>query len=414
MQYKLAHNKVSGDIQIQLPSSKSISNRLLLLNALSYSPYEIKNLSDSDDTKAMLGVLNSNSTTFDVGAAGTSMRFLTAFLSKIVGEWVLTGSSRMKERPIKTLVDALNQLGAKIGYIEKEGYPPLRIFGSNLEGGELELPGNVSSQYISALLMIAPTIENGLKLTLTGDIISRPYLEMTLALMKDFGVESHWKDNVITVPEGHYQPKVATAESDWSAASYWYEIAALNPELSINLKGLKKISLQGDSNIKAMFEVLGVKTKFSQKGTFLSNIGTKAKKFTYNFINEPDLAQTLAVTCCLMDKPFHFTGLQTLKIKETDRITALINELKKMGYKLSTNDVDDLSWNGEKETISSEEPIVIDTYKDHRMAMAFAPAVIKFPNLLIDNPMVITKSYPNYWQDIAQAGYEHQELQTKD
>jgi len=404
MQYKLSHQQVSGKIQVQLPSSKSISNRLLLLNALSYSPYEIKNLSDSDDTKAMLGVLNSNSTTFDVGAAGTSMRFLTAFLSKIVGEWVITGSSRMKERPIKTLVDALNQLGAKIEYIEKEGYPPLRIFGSNLEGGDLELPGNVSSQYISALLMIAPTIENGLRLTLIGDIISRPYLEMTLALMKDFGVTSHWKGNVITVPQGKYEPKVVTAESDWSAASYWYEIAAFSPELEVTLKGLKKISLQGDSNVKTMFDKLGVKTKFSQKGTTLSNSCNKPAKFNYNFINEPDLAQTLAVTCCLLNVPFHFTGLQTLKIKETDRITALINELGKMGYVLESNQKDDLSWNGEKQDMTGDETIVINTYKDHRMAMAFAPAARLIDNIVIDDPMVITKSYPRYWEDIAEAG----------
>ncbi len=404
MQYQLTTTPKSDKIQVQLPSSKSISNRLLLLNALSYSPYEIKNLSDSDDTKAMLGVLHSNTNTFDVGAAGTSMRFLTAFLSKIVGEWTLTGSERMKQRPIKTLVDALNSLGAKIEYIEKEGYPPLRIFGSNLEGGELELPGNVSSQYISALLMIAPTIENGLKLRLTGEIISRPYLEMTLALMKDFGVTSHWKGNVITVPEAPYQPKVVTAESDWSAASYWYEMVALNPALEVTLKGLKKISLQGDSQVQHMFAKLGVKTKFSQKGTTLTNTGKKPGRFNYNFINEPDLAQTLAVTCCLMDIPFHFTGLQTLKIKETDRINALINELKKLGYQLSSNDTDDLKWDGEQITIEPEAAIAIDTYKDHRMAMAFAPAAYKYAKLVINDPMVVTKSYPNYWDDIAMAG----------
>ena len=404
MQYKLSLQDEQDKVQVNLPSSKSISNRLLLLNALSYSPYEIKNLSDSDDTKAMLGVLNANTNTFDVGAAGTSMRFLTAFLSKIVGEWTLTGSERMKQRPIKTLVDALNQLGAKIEYIEKEGYPPLRIFGSNLEGGELELPGNVSSQYISALLMIAPTIENGLRLTLSGNIISRPYLEMTLALMKEFGVTSHWKENVITIPEGKYEPKVTTAESDWSAASYWYEMAALNPKLEITLKGLKKYSLQGDSNVQHIFEALGVKTKFSQKGVTLSNTGQKSKLFRYNFINEPDLAQTLAVSCCLLKIPFHFTGLQTLKIKETDRIVALINELEKLGYKLESNQIDDLSWDGNVTSDLIEGPIIINTYKDHRMAMAFAPAALKHSNLIIDDPMVITKSYPNYWEDILQAG----------
>ncbi|WP_430810860.1 MULTISPECIES: 3-phosphoshikimate 1-carboxyvinyltransferase [unclassified Carboxylicivirga] len=404
MKYRLSTQNTSGKIEVQLPSSKSISNRLLLLNALSYSPYEIKNLSDSDDTKAMLGVLNANSNTFDVGAAGTSMRFLTAFLSKIMGEWILTGSERMKQRPIKTLVDALNKLGAKIEYMENEGYPPLRIFGSNLEGGDLELPGNVSSQYISALLMIAPTIQNGLRLTLTGDIISRPYLEMTLALMKDFGVTSHWKGNVITVPEAAYQPKIMTAESDWSAASYWYQMAALNPQLEITLKGLRKISLQGDANVKTMFDKLGVKTKFSQKGTVLSNTGVRPTRFSYNFINEPDLAQTLAVTCCLLNVPFNFTGLQTLKIKETDRISALINELKKMGFVLQSNQRDNLSWDGERCDYDQSAPVVIDTYKDHRMAMAFAPAACCYPNLVINDPMVVSKSYPNYWQDMATAG----------
>jgi len=410
MQYKLSLQDEQDKVQVNLPSSKSISNRLLLLNALSYSPYEIKNLSDSDDTKAMLGVLNANTNTFDVGAAGTSMRFLTAFLSKIVGEWTLTGSERMKQRPIKTLVDALNQLGAKIEYIEKEGYPPLRIFGSNLEGGELELPGNVSSQYISALLMIAPTIENGLRLTLSGNIISRPYLEMTLALMKEFGVTSHWKENVITIPEGKYEPKVTTAESDWSAASYWYEMAALNPKLEITLKGLKKYSLQGDSNVQHIFEALGVKTKFSQKGVTLSNTGQKSKLFRYNFINEPDLAQTLAVSCCLLKIPFHFTGLQTLKIKETDRIVALINELEKLGYKLESNQIDDLSWDENVTSDLKEGPIIINTYKDHRMAMAFAPAIIKGFDIIIDDPGVISKSYPQYWNDLSMIGINQKEI----
>ncbi len=407
MQYSLSLDKKAGEVNIQLPSSKSISNRLLLLNALSYSPFEIKNLSDSDDTKVMLKVLNANSNTFDVGAAGTSMRFLTAFLSKIVGEWVITGSSRMKERPIKTLVDALNQLGAKIEYIEKEGYPPLRIFGSALKGGELELPGNVSSQYISALMMIAPSIENGLELKLTGDIISKPYLNMTLALMKEFGVQGIWKGNSIIIPEANYQAKSTTVESDWSAASYWYEIAALNPELKITLKGLKKISLQGDSNIQHIFKKLGVNTKFSQKGVTLINSGEKVSKLNYDFINEPDLAQTVAVACCMLNVPFHFTGLQTLKIKETDRISALINELGKMGFKLSTNDVDNLIWDGNKSEVA--KPIEIDTYKDHRMAMAFAPCQLSGFNMMIKDPMVVTKSYPKYWEDLKKIGIKANE-----
>lgn len=404
MQYSLQFDKKVEKVQIQLPASKSLSNRMLMLNALSYSPYEIKNLSDSDDTKVMLGVLNSNTNTFDVGAAGTSMRFLTAYLSKIVGEWVITGSTRMKQRPIKILVDALIQLGARIEYIENEGFPPLRIYGSALKGGELELPGNISSQYISALMMIAPTIENGLTLKLTGDIISKPYLNMTLALMKEFGVKGEWKGNSIVIPEAEYKPVQTSVESDWSASSYWYEIAALRPDIEVTLKGLKRYSLQGDSNVQKIFKELGIETKFSQRGTTLKNTGKPCSKLNYDFINEPDLAQTVAVTCCLLDVPFHFTGLQTLKIKETDRISALINELAKMGFVLESNQKDNLIWKGEKTAV--EGKVEIDTYKDHRMAMAFAPGALKGFDISINDPMVVTKSYPHYYEDLKLIGID--------
>ncbi len=405
MHYQLSTPSIQKTGTIKLPASKSISNRYLMLNALSYSPFEIKNLSDSDDTNVMLQVLKSDTNHFDVGAAGTSMRFLTAFLSKIVGEWTITGSERMKQRPIKILVDALNKLGAKIEYIENEGYPPLRIYGSALKGINLELPGNISSQYISALLMIGPTLEGGLTLTLTGDVISRPYIQMTLALMKEFGASAVWKDNVITIPEANYQAKAVTAESDWSAASYWYEIAALIPDSEFILQGLHKDSLQGDSNVKQIFESLGVKTTFSKKGTTITQTGTLAKKLVYNFINEPDLTQTVATCCCLLNVPFSFTGLQTLKIKETDRITALINELAKFGFVLTTNDIDTLEWNGEKKEIKTE-PISVYTYKDHRMAMAFAPAALKGFEVIIEDPQVVSKSYPHYWEDVKKVGIE--------
>ncbi|MCU4175697.1 3-phosphoshikimate 1-carboxyvinyltransferase [Carboxylicivirga sp. N1Y90] len=407
MAYLLSKSNQPEQINISLPASKSISNRLLLLNALSYSALEIKNLSDSDDTRVMLNALNADSNHFDVGAAGTSMRFLTAFLSKIVGEWTITGSERMKQRPIKTLVDALNQLGAKIEYIEKEGYPPLRIFGSALEGCDLELPGDVSSQYISALLMVAPTMKNGLNLTLTGDIISKPYLNMTLALMKEFGITANWSGNTIKIPQADYKPLKTSVESDWSASSYWYEIAALCPDMEITLKGLKKQSLQGDSNVQFIFDSLGVKTRFSQKGVTLSQHGSMVKKLKYDFVNEPDLAQTVAVTCCLLNIPFHFTGLQTLKIKETDRISALIAELAKLGFELTSNNIDNLIWDGKKSKLENKE-ISIDTYKDHRMAMAFAPAILKENNVLINDPMVVTKSYPLYWQDLETIGIKHE------
>ena len=233
-QYKVSAAAENTKYTVALPTSKSISNRALILNALAYSNTPIKNLSDSDDTQLMIKALTSDKTDFDIGAAGTTMRFLTAFLSKIVGQWTITGSSRMKQRPIKILVEALNKLGAKIEYMENEGYPPLRIFGSAMEGGDLELPGDVSSQYISALLMIGPGMQNGLRLTLTGEIISRPYILLTLKMMETFGVKCDWKDNVITVPTADYKPVDFTVEADWSAASYWFQIAALNKGTELN------------------------------------------------------------------------------------------------------------------------------------------------------------------------------------
>lgn len=393
------------DCIIKLPSSKSISNRLLLLNALSYSPYEIKNLSDSDDTRVMLEVLNSNGNVFDIGAAGTSMRFLTAFLSKVVGEWVLTGSERMKQRPIGILVDALRKLGARIEYEEKEGYPPLRIFGSALQGGDLTLPGNISSQYISALLMIAPQVENGLTIHLEGEIISRPYIDLTLALMEEYGVKGIWQDErTIIIPEANYRPKQMSVEGDWSAASYWYEIVALNPGLEVTLQGLRKDSLQGDSKVKDIFSDLGVRSDFTKRGLKLSFSGSVPDRYTYDFSDQPDLAQTVVTTCCLLGVPFAFTGLQTLKIKETDRINALIRELGKMGFRLKTNNVDTLEWDGAKTQVP-DKTIETETYKDHRMAMAFAPSASRVSRIIIRDAGVVTKSYPSFWDDIKKAGY---------
>ncbi len=403
MQYTIKAPMQVSPYKVSLPTSKSISNRALILNALAYSAKPIKNLSDSDDTQLMLKALQSESTTFDVGAAGTTMRFLTAFLSKIVGEWTITGSERMKQRPIKILVEALNKLGAKIEYIEQEGYPPLRIFGSALEGGDLDLPGDVSSQYISALLMIGPTMKSGLKLTLTGEIISRPYILLTLKMMETFGVKSHWKGNTIVVPEGAYQPTDFSVEADWSAASYWFQVAALCKGCQLNLQGLKKYSEQGDAQVAELFKKLGVNAKFSQKGLILTNTEGKVKKFSYNFIEQPDLAQTFAVTCCCLGIPFKFTGLQTLKIKETDRISALIVELKKMGFVLTSNQVDDLIWDGT--TCKKDKTPNIATYKDHRMAMAFAPAALVIGTMQINDPSVVSKSYPKYWEHLKEFGF---------
>lgn len=404
MNYVIHAPAASWKTSVQLPASKSICNRALILNALSYSPYEIQNLSDCDDTDVMVKALNSNDSHFDVKAAGTAMRFLTAFLSKVVGEWTITGTERMKNRPIRILVDALNAVGAKIEYLEKEGFPPLRIMGSALQGGEISLDGGVSSQYISALLMIAPLMERGLTLHLQGKVISKPYIHLTLQLMKQYGVESEWVGSTIKVAPQSYRPLPYTVESDWSAASYWYEMMALSQQAEIELKGLFKESLQGDAAGAKLFAQLGVATDYKAGGVVLRKNGNVCQKLIYDFVNEPDLAQTFVTTCAFMNIPFRFTGLQSLKIKETDRIEALKCELRKLGYVLTDTNGSILEWNGER--CEPEAHPVITTYEDHRMAMAFAPAsfVLK-EGIEIAHPEVVSKSYPHFWENLESAGF---------
>ena len=404
MNYVIHAPAASWKTSVQLPASKSICNRALILNALSYSPYEIQNLSDCDDTDVMVKALNSNDSHFDVKAAGTAMRFLTAFLSKVVGEWTITGTERMKNRPIRILVDALNAVGAKIEYLEKEGFPPLRIMGSALQGGEISLDGGISSQYISALLMIAPLMEKGLTLHLQGKVISKPYIHLTLQLMKQYGVESEWVGSTIKVAPQSYRPLPYTVESDWSAASYWYEMMALSQQAEIELKGLFKESLQGDAAGAKLFAQLGVATDYKAGGVVLRKNGNVCQKLIYDFVNEPDLAQTFVTTCAFMDIPFRFTGLQSLKIKETDRIEALKCELRKLGYVLTDTNGSILEWNGER--CEPEAHPVITTYEDHRMAMAFAPAsLVRKEGIEIAHPEVVSKSYPHFWENLESAGF---------
>lgn len=406
MKYQISTDTLHEGI-IKLPSSKSISNRVLIINALSMSDYPIENLSDCDDTNVMLRALDSDSSSFDIGAAGTAMRFLTALLAKTFGQWTTTGTERMKNRPIKLLVDSINELGGKIEYAEKEGYPPLRIYGSALEGGELELNGGVSSQYISALMMIAPYMKHGLTLTLTGTIISRPYIHLTAELMRFFGAEVIIADNKIKVIPGEYQPKPYFVESDWSAASYWYQIVALSKDLRLELPHLYKNSWQGDAKGAGLFSLLGVQTHYTKDGVTISKKEITTKKCIYNFVDQPDLAQTFVVTCCLLNIPFHFSGLQSLKIKETDRMEALKNEMRKLGYVLTDKNDSILEWNGER-CEPSNEPI--HTYEDHRMAMAFAPAALKIGKIEICEPHVVSKSYPDYWKDLKHIGFKMEEL----
>ena len=399
-------------VGIALPASKSVSNRALMLQALCPKKcFDIANLAVCDDTDHMLqGVEDkqAGAPLIDIGATGTAMRFLTAYLAITEGETVITGSERMKQRPIGTLVEALRTLGADITYIDKEGYPPLRIRGKKLQGGTLEVEAGISSQYISALLMVAPCLADGLTLRLKGNIASRTYIELTLDLMRKYGATAEWTDGqTIRVSPGTYEDIPLTVEADWSAASYWYELGAiashLGHEADITLPALTPDSRQGDRVVAGLFEELGVKTEYSAHGARLimdkncqlSIVNCQIEK---DFTHCPDIAQTMAVTYCLLGIPFTFSGIHSLRIKETDRVEALIAELHKLGYVLRAEGDEHLIWDGTR--CEAQECPTIATYDDHRMAMAFAPAGMAYKGLTIEHPEVVTKSYPTFWKDL--------------
>ncbi len=402
--------------KVKITGSKSETNRLLLLQAL-YPNLTLENTSNSDDSEVMSRALNSQLTThnsqlIDVHHAGTAMRFLTAFFAIQEGkEVVLTGSSRMKERPIKILVEALNQLGAEIKYEENEGFPPIRIKGKKITQNKVSLPANVSSQYISALLLIAPKLENGLELTLEGEITSVPYIKMTLALLNEIGVTTSFVGNKITVCHAELvSASQLIVESDWSSASYWYSIVALSEiGFQVTLSSYKENSLQGDSALVEIYKDFGVETIFNTDNSItiskerIHNLQLTTHNSKLN--NSPDIAQTIAVTCFGLGIGCDLTGLHTLKIKETDRLEALEIELTKLGAEISvTNDSLHLkSSSGNKENIS------ISTYQDHRMAMAFAPLALKVP-ILINEAEVVSKSYPDFWEDLKKAGFLIEEI----
>ena len=395
---------------IQLPASKSICNRALVIHAMAGCTFPLNHLSDCDDTEVIVAALRDMPETINIKAAGTAMRFMTAYLASTPGSHTITGTERMKNRPIAILVDALRRLGADIEYVEKEGFPPLRIEGKPLEGGQIEVVGSISSQYISALLMIGPVLQKGLELKLTGEIASRPYIDLTLWPMRQFGADAKWTDiDTITIaPRPYAKIEDYTIESDWSASSYWYEIMALNAnrDSELQLDGLSDCTKQGDSVVKYIFSLLGVKSDFELRDR-IAPLKLKAHRCTlprldYDFTGSPDLAQTIVVACCAMGVHFRFTGLATLKIKETDRIEALKRELRKVGYVIRDENDNTLIWEGE-----TCEPTLepIDTYEDHRMAMAFAPLAFKFPQLQINHPEVVTKSYPHFWEDLRSVGF---------
>jgi len=370
-----------------------------------------QNLSDCDDTNVIIDAMRYMPDVIDIKAAGTAMRFMTAYLSVMRGTHLITGTDRMKHRPIGVLVEALRKLGADIEYVEAEGYPPLRITGRRLTGGVVVIPGNVSSQYISALLMIGPVLDRGLELRLTGDIISRPYIDLTLWLMREFGADAEWisGDSIIVKPQP-YKNREYFIENDWSGASYWYEMVALSKDrdATVQLAGLTDGSKQGDSVVKYIFSLLGVKTIFETKEegqlqmVTLKKSGRCLPRLEYDFVNSPDLAQTVVVACCMLGVKFHFRGLATLKIKETDRIAALKTEMRKLGFVLTDRNDSELIWNGTR--CEAEADGAIDTYNDHRMALAFAPVSMR-QTVRINDPEVVTKSYPSFWNDLRHAGF---------
>ena len=460
---------------LDLPTSKSLCARALVVNHLCEQPVHLEGLSDCDDTQAILQGLealrNSEDAPLrvDIGAAGTAMRFLTAlFAATPQLNVVITGSQRMQERPIGALVTALQAAGADISYVKKKGYPPLHIRGKQLEGGTLTLPSNISSQYVSALLMIAPTMRHELQLELVGKVASAPYIRMTMQVMKAFGVEVKWENNLISIESGQRYARTLsshcggtektaqtasyTIECDWTAASYWYEIVALHPDQTarVLLRGLREASEQGDSVCARWFEALGVMTTFTAEGAVLEK-STKspqvtlecdtstsednelssqtddnfcesneclsqatchssqavhhsckdAPPFLLDFTAAPDLAQTFVVTCALLSRPFHFKGLESLRIKETNRIAALIAELQKLGKHIEAIGEGELRYTSQDDSPHAQA-ITIATYDDHRMALAFAPAALLFPQLSIEHPEVVAKSYPHYWRDLSE------------
>ena len=389
---------------LRIFGSKSESNRLLILKAI-FPGIKIRNISDSDDTKILSNALNSKSNEINVNHAGTAMRFLTAFFSSIPGrKIILTGSNRMQERPIKILVDALNSLGANINYVNKNGFPPINISGQELISRKVFLEADVSSQYISALMLIAPSLKNGIEINLKKGIVSKPYIEMTRDLLNYFGIRVLFTKNKIEInPISNIENKVKLVESDWSSASYYFSIVSLSKQAKISLNNFKQKSLQGDSVLVSIYEKFGVKTTFIGDEMIISKIPyfNLPKSISLDLNDSPDIAQTIAVSCFGLGVNCELSGLKTLKIKETDRLIALKNELEKLGAEVNLTQ-DSISINS---LSPIKNNIIINTYDDHRMAMAFAPLGLK-TKITIENPMVVGKSYPLFWDHLEQIGFE--------
>lgn len=405
--------------EICLPASKSISNRALILQYLSGHKFILNNISEAQDSQLLQHLLkkvvekkrSGETELIDCKNAGTTLRFLTALLATTPGSWLITGSERMKERPVGELVDGLKKLGASIRYSGKEGFPPIITEGKELAGGFIEMDGSISSQFISALLMIAPAMNNGIILRLKNKIISGPYIEMTLKLLKLFGIDSACNENTIRIEKQDFKTGEMTIEPDWTSAAYWYQMAAFSDEANLVLKNLGKESIQGDAILPEIYENFGVKTEYLPEGIKLAKTKKVVREFTYDFSNHPDIAQSVIVTCAGLKISGTFSGLESLRIKETDRIMAVCNELRKIGYQIQLQensvirlDHSNLVYGKHQHAMSPVQPIT--TYGDHRMAMAFAPLSMMIGPVQIEEPDVVSKSYPGFWADLKQAGVE--------
>lgn len=386
---------------VHLSGSKSVSNRLLIMRALGNGSLILRNLSPSDDTLVLQNALTSGGPVADIGAAGTAMRFLTAYFAITEGTRILTGSARMLQRPVKILVDALHKIGADISYMGEAGYPPLQIRGKELSGGSIEIPADVSSQYISALMMIAPAMKKGLELKLSGKIASQPYISMTASLMRQLGIDVRESVNSIRIEAGKYSGGQIEVEGDWSAAAFFYTMAALRNGTVLHLEGLHPHSLQGDSVLMEIFAGLGVQSSFEGDVLRIAHVPVSATQFSYNFKDCPDLAQAVIVTCAALGIPGTFSGLESLRIKETDRTMALAAELQKCGVRFY---IAGESWKLEGKA-EARDGVTIRTYEDHRMAMSFAPLSLVLPEIQIEDPGVVTKSFPAFWDVLRHLGF---------
>jgi 3-phosphoshikimate 1-carboxyvinyltransferase len=406
--YKVLKKNGVLNSEIVLPASKSISNRLLVMRALEKALVHFDNLSESEDTYMMRLYLSFIATcsdskipmVIDAHNAGTVFRFLTAYLAQKQGKWLVTGSERMRQRPVADLVTALRSLGAEIAYTEKEGYPPLMITGKKFSGEEVEINASSSSQFVSAMMLIAPHFSNGLKIKLTGNAVSTSYIDMTMQMMKDFLVEVEYSGNEIQVHHGHYFVRKVTVESDWSSAAFWYQMVAFLPDAQITLPGLQDKSTQGDRFLVDVFEKLGVKTAFTETGVVLTHSAKAASEISFDFSDAPDIVPSVMTACAVLGVKGFFTGIEHLRIKESDRIASMQNELGKIGAQI-------VKKGHGYELVPGKyagEQLIFSTYGDHRIAMCLAPLALLFDEVKIEDPDVVAKSYPNYWKDIESTG----------